>query len=115
MVLTLRVSYEREAIRMKLYDVKLLTVICEILAQKKIIEVLDGHNILGYTISEVGGRGDTGIRGVGIPEEKNVKIEVILKSDTAEKIIEEIMALFADYSVLIHLSDTRVVRTEKFV
>lgn len=100
---------------MKLYDVKLLTVICEILVQKKIIEILDKNKILGYTISEVGGRGDTGLRGIGMPEEKNVKIEVILRPETAEKIIGEITTLFADYTVLVHLSDTKVVRTEKFV
>jgi len=100
---------------MKLYDMKLLTVICEILVQKKIIEILDKNNILGYTISEVGGRGDTGLRGIGIPEEKNVKIEVILRPETAEKIIEEVTILFADYTLLIHLADTKVVRMEKFV
>ena len=38
---------------MKLYDVKLLTVTCEFLAQKNVIEILKDHDITGYTTYEV--------------------------------------------------------------
>jgi hypothetical protein len=45
---------------MKLYPVKLLTITCEILAQKNIIEILSKHKITGYTIYEVNGNGARG-------------------------------------------------------
>ena len=46
---------------MKLYNVKLLTITCEILAQKNIIEILNNHEITGYTTYEVDGNGARGI------------------------------------------------------
>ena len=45
---------------MKLYNIKLLTVTCEILAQKNVIEILAKHNITGYTTYEVEGNGARG-------------------------------------------------------
>ena len=48
---------------MKLYDVKLLTITCEILAQKNVIEILKNHDITGYTTYEVEGNGAKGLRG----------------------------------------------------
>ena len=46
---------------MKLYDVKLLTITCEILAQKNVIEILKNHEITGYTSYEVDGNGEKGL------------------------------------------------------
>jgi len=101
---------------MKLYDMKLLTIICEILLNKKISEILQHHNVTGYTSYEVSGKGDSGMRGHGLPEEKNLKIEIILRQETAEKIIEDIIkTLFSDYSLVFYMTDIKVARTEKFV
>ena len=66
---------------MKLYDVKLLTITCEILAQKNVIEILKNHEITGYTSYEVDGNGEKGLRGQGIQSEKNVKVEVIMREE----------------------------------
>lgn len=101
---------------MKLYNIKLLTITCEILAQNKVKEILKKHKITGYTSYEVGGMGDDGLRGQGLPEEKNVKIEVALTEPTAEKIIEEILrVLMPDYAIILYTSDIQVARMEKFV
>ena len=40
---------------MKLYNVKLLTITCEILAQENILEILKKNEITGYTKYEVDG------------------------------------------------------------
>ena len=50
---------------MKLYNVKLLTITCEILAQENILEILKKHEITGYTKYEVDGNGARGLRGQG--------------------------------------------------
>jgi len=100
---------------MKLYKVKLLTVTCEILAQKNIIEILKKHDITGYTTYEVEGNGERGLRGQGFKNEKNIKVEVIMREDKLSDIVEEISrTLFANFATVLYVSDIGVVRTEKF-
>ncbi|NJK78192.1 MAG: DUF190 domain-containing protein [Nanoarchaeota archaeon] len=101
---------------MKLFDVKLLTVTCEILAQDKILEILEKHGIAGYTLYEVEGNGSKGIRGQGLKNEKNIKIEIISTETKLKDIIEEITRLlFSDFAVIVYLSDIQVLRPEKFI
>jgi nitrogen regulatory protein PII len=100
---------------MKLYTVKLLTVTCEILAQKNIIEILNKHEINAYTTYEVDGNGARGIRGQGFKNEKNVKVEVILREEKLQDVVEEISrTMFANFAIIVYVSDVSVVRTEKF-
>jgi nitrogen regulatory protein PII len=100
---------------MKLYTVKLLTITCEILAQKNIIEILKKHEITGYTSYEVDGNGARGLRGQGLQIEKNVKVEVIMREEKLSDVIEEISrTLFTDFAIVLYVSDVGVVRTEKF-
>ena len=100
---------------MKLYTVKLLTITCEILAQKNIIEILKKHEITGYTSYEVDGNGARGLRGQGLQTEKNVKVEVIMREEKLSDVIEEISrTLFTDFAIVLYVSDVGVVRTEKF-
>lgn len=101
---------------MRLYNIKLLTITCEIMAQNLVKDILKRHKITGYTSYEVGGMGDSGLRGRGLPEEKNVKIEVVLTEQSAEKVVEELArTMFSDYAVIFYLSDVQVARMEKFV
>ena len=98
---------------MKLYNVKLLTITCEILAQKNII--LQKHEITGYTTYEVDGKGARGLRGQGFKNEKNVKVEVIMREEKLSNVIEEIsQTLFANFAIVLYVSDVGVLRTEKF-
>jgi nitrogen regulatory protein PII len=100
---------------MRLYKIKLLTITCEIMAQNLVKEILKKHKITGYTSYEVDGIGSSGVRGHGLPEEKNVKIEVVLTEDSAERVIEEMTrTLFSDYAIIFYLSDVQVARMEKF-
>ncbi len=101
---------------MKLYPVKLLTITCEILAQKEIIEILKKHHITGYTTYEVDGNGAKGLRGQGFKNEKNVKVEVVLREEKLQDIVEEISrTMFSNFAIILYVSDVSVVRTEKFV
>ena len=101
---------------MKLYNVKLLTVICEILSQKNVIDILNKHNITGYTLYEVEGNGARGLRGQGLKNEKNVKVEVIMQKETLQDVVEEIArTLFTNFAIVLYVSDVDVLRTEKFV
>ena len=100
---------------MKLYNVKLLTITCEILVQKNIIEILKKHEITGYTTYEVDGNGARGIRGQGFKNEKNVKVEIIMRDEKLQGVVEEISRkLFANFAIVLYVSNVSVVRTEKF-
>lgn len=100
---------------MKLYDLKLLTVVCEILAQQNIIDILEKHKVSGYTLYEVEGSGAKGVRGKGFKSDKNVKIEVLLPEDKLQKITEEIArTLFSDYAIILYVGEINVLRPEKF-
>ena len=100
---------------MKLYNVKLLTITCEILAQENVIDILKEHQITGYTTYEVDGNGARGIRGQGLKTEKNVKVEVIMREEKLDGVVEEISrTLFANFALVLYVSDIGVVRMEKF-
>lgn len=100
---------------MKLYNVKLLTITCEILAQKNILEILKNHKITGYTTYEVDGDGTRGLRGQGFKNEKNVKVEVIMHEEKLSDVVEEISrTLFANFAIVLYVSDIGVLRPEKF-
>ncbi len=100
---------------MKLYNVKLLTITCEALVQKKVIEILNKHQVSGYTTYEVEGYDPSGIRGQGFMREKNVKSEIVLKEDKLQDIVEEISKnLSSHYAIIFHVSDVGVLRPERF-
>jgi len=100
---------------MKLYDLKLLTVTCEILAQKNVLALLDRHKVSGYTTYEVEGNGEKGIRGQGLKNEKNVKIETVLSEEKLHDVVEEIArTMFSDFAIIVYVSNIHVLRTEKF-
>ncbi len=100
---------------MKFYGVKLLTVICEILVQKDVIDILAKHRVSGYTTYEVGGNGTRGLRGRGLKDEKNVKIEALMHEERLHDVVEEIArTLFANFALILYVNDAGVLRAEKF-
>lgn len=100
---------------MRLYNIKLLTITCEVMAQNLVKDILKKHKITGFTSYEVGGKGDSGLRGQGMPEEKNVKTEIVLTEESAQRVVEEVSrTLFGDYAIILYLSDVQVARPEKF-
>ena len=77
---------------------------------------MEKYKVTGYTFYKANGKGEGGIRGKGLPEENNVKIEVILKEKTLEKIVKEITkTLFLDFIIIYYVSDVKVARIEKYV
>lgn len=94
---------------------KLLTVTCEILAQKNVKAILTKHKVTGYTTYDASGSGEKGQRGQGLQDEKNIKIEAIMTKNTLEGVVEEIArTLFSDFTIIVYVSDIQVIRAEKF-
>jgi nitrogen regulatory protein PII len=100
---------------MKLYEIKLLTITCEVLAQKNVFDILVKHKVSGYTFYEVEGSGSKNLHGKGVTD-KNVKIEVLLNSDKLENVVEEITrTMFSDFAIILYVGDAKVIRSEKFI
>jgi len=100
---------------MKLYPVKLLTITCEILAQQNIIDILSKHEITGYTTYEANGNGSRGLRVQHFKNEKNVKFDVQSREEKLQDVVEEVSrTLFANFAIILYVSDVGVLRTEKF-
>ena len=100
---------------MKLYNVKLLTITCEILAQENILEILKKHEITGYTKYEVDGNGARGWRGQRYKNEKKIKIAVLMREEKLQDVHEEISRTqFANFAIVLYVSDVGVLRPEKF-
>ena len=96
---------------MKLYPVKLLTVTCEILAQKNIIDILKKHQITGYTTYEVDGNGARGLRGQGFKNEKNVKVEVVLQEEKLSMVDPAVLVMGGHPAIKCIIHRARIPRT----
>ena len=61
------------------------------------------------------GNGARGIRGQGLKNEKNIKVEIIMREEKLQTVVEEISrTLFANFAIVLYVIDVGVVRTEKF-
>jgi nitrogen regulatory protein PII len=105
----------------KLAEAKKVTIITEAIIEAQVINLLNAHNVKGYTIyRDLAGKGARGIRsGSGVVEKfgKNVRIETIVSSEErAQTIMEAIYTKFLaeKYAGIIYVEDIRVVRPEKF-
>lgn len=100
---------------MKLHPMKLVTIVCEAYAQQKITKLLQEMGAHGWTSFAVEGEGSRGRRPGDIREFANVQIEVIVPSETAEKLMFTLAEeYFPRYAMIAFEADVRVLRPEKF-
>jgi nitrogen regulatory protein PII len=100
---------------MDLKELTLVTIITERLLRDDIIDIIKGLGVTGYTLSDTTGEGSRGIRASDW-EGKNVKIEVIVTEERADKIIEKISGdYFENYAVVAYTQQVKVVRGQKYI
>jgi nitrogen regulatory protein P-II 2 len=100
---------------MDLKELTLVTIITERLLRDDIIDIIKGLGVTGYTLSDTTGEGSRGIRASDW-EGKNVKIEVIVTEERADKIIEKISGdYFENYAVVTYTQQVKVVRGQKYI
>jgi nitrogen regulatory protein P-II 2 len=79
------------------------------------ITLVRGRGATGFTLTKVEGVGSRGVRASDW-EGRNVKIETIVASETADEILEALSdTYFEDYAVIAWLSEVNVLRGTKFV
>lgn len=91
-----------------------VTIVTESLLKERIISLVRKHGATGFTLTLVEGEGSRGVRASDW-EGRNVKIETLVSSETADAILEELGdTYFEDFAVIAWLSEVNVLRGGKF-
>ncbi|WCL50845.1 P-II family nitrogen regulator [Leptospira sp. GIMC2001] len=99
---------------MKLEKRKLVTIIIQDTMEKDVIENIKSLGIKGYTISPASGEGISQVRN-NAWEGSNVRIETILREETALNLMKLMGELYFDlYGVIVFSQDVEVIRKDKF-
>ena len=94
---------------------KLVTIVCEAYAKGAVTKLLSEVGAHGWTLFAVEGDGSRGKRPADIPEFANIQIEVIVKPEVANILMERLgKEFFPRYGMIAFESDVRVLRPEKF-
>lgn len=91
-----------------------LTVVSENLLRDELLTLMRELGATGFTVIHADGEGSRGVRATEW-EGPNVRIETILTTDQADRILEQLAArYFEDYAVIAWLTDITVWRARKF-
>lgn len=94
---------------------KLLTVVTEAVLENTLVKDIDRMNAHGYTITDARGKGHRGVRSAGWEANSNIRIEVVCDNETASRMAAYFQEhYYADYAMILFLSDIEVLRPEKF-
>jgi len=100
---------------MNTHNLTLLVIIAEALLKDRLIHSIRDAGAKGFTITEAAGEGSRQRR-VGELLGDNIKIEVIVNREIAERILVVLQQdYFPHFAVIAYLSDVQVVREEKYV
>jgi nitrogen regulatory protein P-II 2 len=92
-----------------------VTIITESLLKDEMIELIRKHGATGHTLTKVEGEGSRGVHASDWGG-RNVKIETLVESETADAIMENLShEYFEDYSVIAWLVEVTVLRGDKFI
>jgi nitrogen regulatory protein P-II 2 len=94
---------------------RLVTIVAERVLRNRLVDEIGALGARGFTIAEVTGEGSRGVR-ASEWEGSNVRIETIVPTDVADRIVERVSSLYFDYhAVIIYVQDVDVVRGDKYL
>ena len=94
--------------------VKVVTIVVEAVLADPIVRLVKDAGASGYTILDARGEGSRGRRIGEIPGE-NVRIEVIVGSEVADKIVSQLTErYFPHYAIAAWVTDATVARGDKY-
>ena len=104
---------------MDLKTAKCVVIITESTIKSDVIEFIAKAGAKGYTLDNVSGRGNRGIRdNDALLGEylRNIKFEVVTTAEIAEKILFGVVdTFFKDYTGFAYMHDVQVIRQEKLL
>ncbi len=97
------------------YKRKLLTVVTESALENSLIHEVEALGATGYTITDARGKGSRGRRDAGWETNSNIRVDIICNEELAISISKHLQKKFYDnYAMIIFVSDTEVLRLDKF-
>jgi len=94
---------------------KVVTIVAESLLESRLIRDVQALGSRGHTLTKVHGEGSRGVR-ASEWEGSNVKIETIVSSAVANRIMRHVAeAYFEHYAVIAYSMDVEVVRGDKYI
>lgn len=95
--------------------VKHLVLICEAELEPLIGRDLIGAGAKGYTVADVRGRGNRGVRDAQWLLSGNIRIDVLCQNDTAHAIVGLVEQKYSrNYGLVVFIQDVVAPRAEKF-
>jgi hypothetical protein len=95
--------------------VKLVTIIASSELQDRIIEDLRQAGAGGYTIGRASGGGLHGPRLRGLWDTGNVRIESLVSTEVAERVLEQVEQAYGELSLIAFVQDVEAVPREQFL
>lgn len=106
---------ENEAGELPLSARKLVTIVCEAELENDLVRDLQALEAKGYTITDARGRGARGVRDATWTSGANIRVEVLCDERIAAAIVKHLAhRYYADYAMVMFVSDVAVLRPEKF-
>lgn len=94
---------------------KLVTIVAEAILEKRLLEEVRRQGAKGYTLTDARGEGSRGLRTMDW-EGKNIRLEVIVGEEVAERILRTLQEnYFPYYAVIAFVENVEVVRGYKYV
>jgi len=99
---------------MNTHPMTLLTIVAESILKDRLVHEIRNIGAKGFTITDVSGEGSRHRR-VSELLGDNVKIEIIVKRETADKVLEVLQKeYFISYAVIAYMSEIQIVRENKY-
>lgn len=99
---------------MNTVTLKLITIVTEAVLETKLLREILDLGATGYTLTKAHGQGSRGTRAGEL--EGNIKIETLVGPEVADLILAHVAThYFEHYAVVAYVTDTAVVRGEKYV
>jgi nitrogen regulatory protein PII len=99
----------------ELVRLKLVTIVAEAILEKRLLEEVRRQGAKGYTLTDARGEGSRGLRTMDW-EGKNIRLEVIVGEEVAERILRTLQEnYFPYYAVIAFVENVEVVRGYKYV
>ncbi len=94
---------------------KLLTIVTEAVLESTLVRDIEALGAHGYTITDARGKGGRGVRNAGWNTSANIRVEIVCGAETAAAIAAHVRErYYADYAMILVMSDVEVLRPEKF-
>ena len=94
---------------------KLITIVTEAALEITLLDELEKLGARGYTLSDVRGKGQRGVRNANWEASANIRIEVVCEASVAKAVASHLQENYYDnYAMIFFSSDVEVLRDNKF-